>query len=252
MALAPAGALRSGHPTLPPGDILPPSRPTIIAIRIRPWHGVPAKIERFSPTSCLLLRHQVTAPEPTPVLTLEPVSRNRERSLIARVIEGDRLAARELYDTHVERVFALAYRLCGDKQQSHELVQEAFIKAFAQLKNFRGEAAFSSWIHRILVTVELNARRRNRRRERETDIDTVHHLAAERERSVDPDLRERLHASIDALPEIYRTTFIMHDIEGYTHVEIAEVLGVAVGTCKGRLSIARAKLRAVLEPFMKE
>lgn len=193
----------------------------------------------------------MTAPETTPVLTLETAPRQRERRLIANVLEGDRIAARELYDTHVDRVFALAYRLCGDRQQAHELVQEAFIKAFAQLKNFRGDAAFSSWIHRILVTVELNARRQHRRRERETDIETVHHLA-ERERSVDPDLRERLHASIDALPEIYRTTFIMHDVEGYTHVEIAEALGVAVGTCKGRLSIARAKLRAVLEPFMKE
>lgn len=194
----------------------------------------------------------MTAPETTPVLTLETGVRQRERLLIARVLEGDRIAARELYDTHVDRVFALAYRLCGDRQQAHELVQEAFIKAFGQLENFRGDAAFSSWIHRILVTVELNARRRNRRRDRETDLDSVQQLAAERERHVDPDLRERLHASIDALPEIYRTTFIMHDVEGYTHVEIAEALGVAVGTCKGRLSIARAKLRAVLEPFMKE
>jgi RNA polymerase sigma-70 factor (ECF subfamily) len=193
----------------------------------------------------------VTVPQTTPVIPIDSPTRSKERALIARVQDGDRIAARELYNAHVDRVFALAYRLCGDREQAHELVQEAFIRAFGQLKNFRGDAAFSSWLHRILVTVELNARRRNRRRERETDIETVQHVLVEQTRSVDPDLRERLHASIDALPEIYRTTFIMHDVEGYTHVEIAETLGVAVGTCKGRLSIARAKLRAVLAPFMK-
>lgn len=194
----------------------------------------------------------MTVPHTASTLVFEPSARMRERELIRRVIDGDRIAARELYDTHVDRAYALAYRLSGDQEQAHELVQEAFIRAFNQLKNFRGEAAFSSWLHRILVTVELNARRRKRRFERETDIESAHHLVAERERGVEPDLKERLHVSIDALPEIYRTTFIMHDIEGYTHVEIAEALGVAVGTCKGRLSIARAKLRAALEPYMKE
>jgi RNA polymerase sigma-70 factor, ECF subfamily len=201
-----------------------------------------------------ILQTTVTAPEPTPtpILPFEPVPRSAERALIARVLDGDRIAARELYDAHVARVFGLAFRLCGDREQAHELVQEAFIRAFGQLRNFRGDAAFSSWLHRILVTVELNARRRNRRNERETTLESVPHLAYDRDRSVEPDLRDTLHASIDALPDIYRTTFIMHDIEGYTHVEIAEALGVAVGTCKGRLSIARAKLRAVLAPFMKE
>ena len=71
-------------------------------------------------------------------------------------------------------------------------------------------------------------------------------------RGIDPDLRERLAKAIDALPEIYRTTLIMHDMEGYTHTEIASVLGVAEGTCKSRLSAARAQLRATLADFEKE
>ncbi len=196
----------------------------------------------------------MTAPETTPILSFHPLQtqRQQEQELIALVLKGNREAARELYDAHVGRLFSLAFRLCGDREVAQELVQEAFIKAFGQLKNFRGEAAFSSWIHRILVTVELNARRQRRRRERETDIEHAEQVAAHQHSESDPVLKEKLFTSIDELPEIYRTTFIMHDIEGYTHVEIAEALGVAVGTCKGRLSIARAKLRAVLEPLVKE
>ena len=97
-------------------------------------------------------------------------------------------------------------------------------------------------------------RKVRRLRERETDLedlDTLHPHATEKRR-IDPDLRERLAKAIDALPEIYRTTLIMHDLEGYTHTEIADTLGVAEGTCKSRLSVARAQLRVALADFAKE
>src|SRR5207237_200478 len=110
-----------------------------------------------------------------------------------------------------------------------------------RLADLRGDAAFSTWNHRITVTVVANAMRKVRRlRERETDLndlDSLHPVNSEARR-IDPDLRERLAKAIDALPEIYRTTLIMHDLEGYTHTEIASVLGVAEGTCKSRLSAA--------------
>ena len=175
-----------------------------------------------------------------------------EPELIARVVAGDRLAARELYDAHAPRVFRLAFRLTGDGELAKELTQETFIRAFAQLRRFRGESALSTWLHRVTVTVVSNAMRKVKRfRARETDLDDAATMPMA-PRSAEPDLKDKLHRAIDELPEIYRVTLVMHDVEGYTHEEIASVLGVAEGTCKSRLSVARAQLREKLAPFAKE
>jgi RNA polymerase sigma-70 factor, ECF subfamily len=173
-----------------------------------------------------------------------------EPELIQQVLAGDRTAARALYDANASRVYRLVHRLCGDDDLAQDLTQEVFIKAFAQLRNFRGDSALSTWLHRIAVTVTMNGMRKVKRfRERETDVDES--LPTTGDGSPDQvDLRQRVAAAIDALPEIYRTTIIMHDIEGYTHMEIAEALQVAEGTCKSRLSHARAQLRRVLAPFV--
>jgi RNA polymerase sigma-70 factor (ECF subfamily) len=177
---------------------------------------------------------------------------SREPELIARVVAGDRLAARELYDAHAPRVFRLAFRLTGEVDLARELVQETFVRAFAQLGRFRGESALSTWLHRVTLSVVSNAMRKVKRfRARETDLDEASAIPAAT-RAADPDLRDRLHRAIDELPEIYRVTLVMHDVEGYTHEEIASVLGVAEGTCKSRLSVARAQIREKLAPFAKE
>jgi RNA polymerase sigma-70 factor (ECF subfamily) len=174
-----------------------------------------------------------------------------EPDLIARVVAGDRLAARALYDAHVGRVHRLAYRLTGDVQLAEEVVQDTFVRAIAHLGRFRGECALTTWLHRITVTVALNATRGTRRRqERETaiedaDRDALATFGDEGER-IDPILRDRLHRAVDALPEIYRVVVVMHDFEGYSHVEIAEVLDIPVGTCRSRLFLARAQLRVAL------
>lgn len=182
-------------------------------------------------------------------LALTSPARVTEPDLIARVVAGDRPAARALYDAHVGRVHRLAYRLTGDAQLAEEVTQDTFVRALSHLDQFRGECALSSWLHRITVSVALNATRGARRRQgREAPIeeaDTGFRQHEERE-GVDPIVRERLHRAIDALPEIYRTTLVMHDFEGYSHVEIAEVLGIPVGTCRSRLFIARAQLRKAL------
>jgi RNA polymerase sigma-70 factor (ECF subfamily) len=185
-------------------------------------------------------------------VALSSIDRVSQPELIARVLSGDRIAARELYDAHAARVYRLAFRLTGDADLAREFTQDTFVRAFAQLPRFRGESALSTWLHRITVTVVANAMRKVKRfRERETELEDVHPIHAEGP-GVDPVLRDRLHRAIAALPEIYRTTLIMHDIEGYTHTEIAEVLGVAEGTCKSRLSQARAQLRGVLADLAPE
>ncbi len=217
----------------------------------RPARGGQAGIRTVYPWHVSILRRLVTLPHPS---APAPSSNQRanERTLIRRVLDGDRLAARDLYDAHVDRVFRLAFRLTGDEERARELTQETFIRAFAQLRRFRGESALGTWLYRITVTVSSNLRRKHSRRDRETDLDAVADLHAVPDPRADPDLRERMRAAIDRLPEIYRTTFVMHDVEGYTHLEIAQVLGVAEGTCKSRLFVARGMLREALAPFMKE
>lgn len=175
-----------------------------------------------------------------------------ERALIARIIDGDRVAGRQLYDAHAPRVHRLVYRLCGDADLAQDFTQDTFVRAFDQLSRFRGEAAFGTWLHRIAVTVTLNGMRKVKRlRERETTLDDEPGLGTASHHS-DPDLRSRIAAAIDALPAGTRLTLIMHDIQGYTHAEIAELLGIAEGTSKSRLFDARGRLRLALAAFVKE
>ncbi len=172
-----------------------------------------------------------------------------ERTLIARTVAGDRTSARTLYDRHAKRVHRLVFRLCGDEELACDLAQDVFVRAFAQLARFRGESAFTTWLHRIAVTTALNQMRKVRRiRAHEEAIgDEDVHAAPARE--ADPDLKIRLHAAIDALSEGLRMTVLLHDLEGYTHAEIGTMLGVAEGTSKARLFEARAKLRVALKDF---
>ena len=175
-----------------------------------------------------------------------------ESQLIARVRAGDSAAERTLYDAHVDRVYRLAFRLAGDDALAQDFTQETFIRAFDRLGSFRGDAAFSTWLHTITTTVVLNGLRKVKRlRQRETDIDDAQALGVTR-REAEPDLKARLMRAIDELPEGYRTVFVMHDVEGYTHEEIGAALGVATGTSKAQLSRARAKLRVALSDFAGE
>jgi RNA polymerase sigma-70 factor (ECF subfamily) len=175
-----------------------------------------------------------------------------ERELIARARLGDGAAERALYDTHVDRVFRLSYRLAGDDDLARDFTQETFIRAFSRLDDFRGEAAFSTWLHRIATTVALNGLRKVKRfQRREAELEEAAQIVS-RGRAAEPDLKTRLRQAIDALPAGYRTVFVMHDVEGYTHEEIAGALGVETGTSKAQLSRARAKLREALADFAGE
>ena len=175
-----------------------------------------------------------------------------ERQLIARAIAGDSLAERALYDAHVDRVYALAYRMSGREDLAQDFTQDAFIRAFGRLAEFRGESAFSTWLHTIATSTILNGLRKVKRfHGREAELDEAAHVGHSARRA-EPDLKQRLRAAIDALPEGYRTVFLMHDVEGYTHEEIGAALGIASGTSKAQLFRARAKLRLALADFAGE
>lgn len=175
-----------------------------------------------------------------------------ERFLVARAQRGDRDAARSLYDAHSRRVHRLVFRLCGDEEMARDLTQDTFIRVFEKLSTFRGESAFATWVHRIAVTVTLNGLRKERRLKRGADdLDVASELPAPSS-NVDPDLRDKLRAAIEALPPGSRASVILHDIEGYTHAEIGEMLGIAEGTSKARLFDARGRLRKALSAYAKE
>ena len=172
--------------------------------------------------------------------------------LIARVLAGDPQAERELYDAHVDRVHRLAYRMVGDGELAADYTQETFIRVFDRLGTFRGEAALSTWITSIAISVVYNGQRKVKRlREREADLEDAAGATA-RGAVAEPDLKVRLKQAIDRLPEGYRTVFLMHDVEGYTHQEIGTALGIQEGTSKAQLSRARAKLRDALSAFAGE
>jgi RNA polymerase sigma-70 factor, ECF subfamily len=168
--------------------------------------------------------------------------------LVARVLGGDERAERELYDRHVDRVYRLSFRMVGDPDLAADCTQETFIRVFSKLSTFRGEAALSTWITSIAFSVVYNGLRRVKRsRDTETELDE--RLEAPAVRIAEPDLKSSLKQAIEALPEGYRTVFVMHDVEGFTHEEIAGALGIQEGTSKAQLSRARAKLRRSLSAF---
>ena len=175
-----------------------------------------------------------------------------DRELIARVRAGDPAAERALYDAHVDRVYRLSYRMAGDDDLARDFTQETFIRAFERLDTFRGESAFSTWLHSIATTVALNGLRKVKRfRKREADIEEADAVTVSRKHA-EPDLKRRLAQAIGALPDGYRTVFLLHDVEGYTHEEIGAALAIESGTSKAQLSRARAKLRLALADFAGE
>lgn len=176
----------------------------------------------------------------------------RDKELVDRARNGDQRAFKGLYDKNVERVFRLCFRMVGDETMAREFTQDAFVRAWECLDQFRGEAAFSTWLHSIAVSVVLNGLRKvDRHRKRERSLEDAFHLG-QKPGGPDPGISSRLKEAVDALPEIYRTVFLMYDLEGFPHAEIAESLGVAVGTSKARLFRARELLRQSLGEAMRE
>lgn len=173
-----------------------------------------------------------------------------EADCIRRAQRGDADAIRDLYRRYSPRVHAVVRRLAGDDALAEDWAQEAWVRAFRALPNFRGESRFSTWLHRIAVNSALHGRRwRERRVSREAPLP----VGAEASDRADPVLlRMSLQRALDALPEGMRQIIVLHDVEGYTHEEIGDMLGIAAGTSKSQLFKARARLREMLRPAREE
>jgi RNA polymerase sigma-70 factor (ECF subfamily) len=167
---------------------------------------------------------------------------------VALAAAGDRQAFERLYRSHANRVYSLCTRMSGSRTRGEELTQDVFVRTWEKLPQFRGESAFSTWLHRLAVNVVLNARKTEGKEASRTDENDV---GDERwnEVAMAPMHIERMDLSdaIARLPAGARRVFVLHDIEGYKHEEIAELCGITSGGSKAQLHRARLLLREALE-----
>lgn len=182
-------------------------------------------------------------------LTLAPSAPTPAPDDVALALHGDRRAFERLYRANVDRVFSVCVRMVGDRAKAEELTQDVFVRCWEKLGTFRGDALFSTWLHRLAVNVVLNDREaEGRRRKRHDDgIEDLDTIASGEVRPLPvPGLSLDLERAIAALPPGARRVFVLHDVEGYTHEEIGTMLGVTAGGCKAQLHRARMLLRRML------
>jgi RNA polymerase sigma-70 factor, ECF subfamily len=176
-----------------------------------------------------------------------------DAELIARAQRGDEGAFAALFEAHKRRVYSLCLRMTGDTAEAEDLAQEAFLQLFRKIATFRGESAFSTWLHRLVVNVVLmHLRKKGLQQVSLDEPDASQDEPLKREygdddkrllHSID---RITLSRAIEALPPGYRAVLVLHDVEGYEHNEIAQILNCSVGNSKSQLHKARLKLREVL------
>lgn len=167
-----------------------------------------------------------------------------EGSLVVRAQGGEAAAFEQLYRTHVGRVFALCMRMTGDRDLAEELTQSSFVRIWGRLEKFEQKSSFGTWCHRVTVNVVLEHLRSTARGPRQSpQVDElVLHVAP----TSSPADRLDLEWAIGALPERARLIFVLYEVERFQHDEIAEMLGIAVGTSKAQLHRARRLLREYL------
>jgi RNA polymerase sigma-70 factor (ECF subfamily) len=180
--------------------------------------------------------------------------------LVARAQRGDESAFETLFRQNKQRVYALCLRMIGNTAEAEELTQEAFLQVFRKLHTFRGESAFSTWLHRLSVnTVLMRLRKKTLTVTSLEDDSTGDESDEPRKEYGAPDLAltgsiDRLHLerAIAQLPPGYKQMFLLHDVQGYEHHEIAEMLGVSIGNSKSQLHKARMSLRKLLHETGRE
>jgi RNA polymerase sigma-70 factor (ECF subfamily) len=164
--------------------------------------------------------------------------------------QGDMEAFEALYVRHYRRVYSLCLRMVANVTEAEDLTQEAFVHLFRKLGSFRGESAFTTWLHRLTVNhVLMHFRKRGVRLEKTTeegDVPEQVEVGSDKPQAMPVIDRIALDKAIGQLPPGYRTVFVLHDVEGYEHEEIANMLGCSVGTSKSQLHKARMRLRELL------
>jgi RNA polymerase sigma-70 factor (ECF subfamily) len=167
---------------------------------------------------------------------------------VALAAGGDRVAFERLYRMHANRVYSLCTRMSGSRTKGEELTQDVFVRTWEKLPQFRGESAFTTWLHRLAVNVVLNARKTEGKRDSRTDQSDVGDDRWQEAGRMPMHIeRMDLQQAIAKLPAGARKIFVLHDVEGYKHEEIAEMMGITSGGSKAQLHRARLLLREALE-----
>lgn len=170
--------------------------------------------------------------------------------------QGDAAAFEQLYKSHSRRVYALCLRMVGNPTEAEDLTQEAFLQTYRKIQTFRGESSFSTWLHRVTANIVLMKLRRKKHAEvsleESTEYDEESHSPRNEFGRADLQLtgsidRINLQRAIDQLPPGFKSIFVLHDIHGYKHNEIAQILGCSTGNSKSQLHKARMRLRALLK-----
>ena len=182
--------------------------------------------------------------EPRPRVS---ASLSDDAQLIAACRRGEARAMEMLYHQFKRRVFGMAHRIVGPND-AEEVAQEVFVRVFRGLAAFRGDSALSTWIYRLTVNAALSHLARRGRRQEVSD-EVLAEVAAPAEAARDPGLAARIEAALQVLPAGYRAILVLHDVEGLSHEECAEILECRVGTCKSQLHKARARMRDLLGPI---
>ena len=165
-----------------------------------------------------------------------------ETDLVQSCLKNDRLAQKNLYDKYKKAMYSLSYRITGDFESANDVLQDAFVKVFRGLPSFRGDSTLGAWIKTIVVRTAYSYLRKEKifledidSLSRPPKIDWGHYLDS-----------EYLEQAILSLPEGYRMVFVLIEIEGYTHKEVASMLGISEGTSKSQLFYSKKKLREIL------
>lgn len=167
--------------------------------------------------------------------------------LVERAARGDVEAFEDLYRAHAGRVYAVCLRMTGDAHLAEEMVQESFVRAWQKLTTFRGASAFSTWLHRVAVNVVLGHLRGAGRRWASEARAADEEVPDRAVRTAHPGQVIDLERAIGSLPDGAREVFVLHDVEGFKHHEISDLMGIAVGTSKAQLHRARQILRKALK-----
>lgn len=177
-----------------------------------------------------------------------------ERDMIERASRGDAAAFNHLMAQHERRMYAVALRMCGNREDAQDCLQEAMLRVYRAIGGFKGQSSFSTWVYRITMNTCLDELRRKKNRQN-TSLDNLLDMGwspadesnAPEKQAMRSELRRNLNRAIQELPEEMRSAVVLRDIQGFSYDEIARMLEINVGTIKSRISRGREKLREKLK-----
>ena len=172
-----------------------------------------------------------------------------DQDLIKKCIDNNPKAQKELYDRFASKMMGVSYRYANNQEEAKDILQDAFIKVFGRIGSFKKEGSLEGWIRRIVVNAALDNIRKRKKDKQNVSLTEAEHLASNKDYIIENLSAEDLLQMLKTIPIGYRTVFNLYAIEGYSHKEIADSLGITENTSKSQYSRAKAFLRNLLEQY---